>query len=531
MIEVTEIVDKILNDFLKDNKINYNCKKEYYPKYYFKDNSNEDELKIIKYLYENLIIDKKKYGNYSISFTFNYFELNFYDERSDFKFYYEKLFNYYINDYKSFYLFLNQFYQIINNNKEKINLWNFESKYNKFNKDDKIFFGNYISSFFYNHNLFEEETFYKEYTQTENIIKNFMLLEPNKDIFKKFDIIYNILNSELSKKKFLSFSNINCSKLFFNTLNGIEIHICSTLNKVKDYISYIKEIKNLDKNIMIYFYVNEFNKDICELLNNNEFNVIFTDKNTNCITKKNNEFWFLINEKNTIDNFLDCNLKVLKENEINFSFLKIGFLDKYNGHIIKINENIFNLEFYKKISGMKTFISFDEFNDDNIKKNFEILIKSKNCSLSFIIFKNEYELLSNVLKKYFDNSPIQDLNKDILYIGKYNYLFYLIENNYSSIIDIIYLKKDLNNQNNEKLNNYIKRDFYEFPCNQLYIIKQLNEKIPQFKKIIICKKRNYNRLLNSFYILKKKLHSLYKKTILLNISKFLSQKVIIKIEN
>ena len=197
MIEVTEIVDKILNDFLKDNKINYNCKKEYYPKYYFKDNSNEDELKIIKYLYENLIIDKKKYGNYSISFTFNYFELNFYDERSDFKFYYEKLFNYYINDYKSFYLFLNQFYQIINNNKEKINLWNFESKYNKFNKDDKIFFGNYISSFFYNHNLFEEETFYKEYTQTENIIKNFMLLEPNKDIFKKFDIIYNILNSEL----------------------------------------------------------------------------------------------------------------------------------------------------------------------------------------------------------------------------------------------------------------------------------------------------------------------------------------------
>ena len=77
MIEVTEIVDKILNDFLKDNKINYNCKKEYYPKYYFKDNSNEDELKIIKYLYENLIIDKKKYGNYSISFTFNYFELKF----------------------------------------------------------------------------------------------------------------------------------------------------------------------------------------------------------------------------------------------------------------------------------------------------------------------------------------------------------------------------------------------------------------------------------------------------------------------
>ena len=43
---------------------------------------------------------------------------------SDFRFYYEKLFTYYINDYKSFNLFLNQFYQIINYNKEKINLWN-----------------------------------------------------------------------------------------------------------------------------------------------------------------------------------------------------------------------------------------------------------------------------------------------------------------------------------------------------------------------------------------------------------------------
>ena len=530
MSEVTEIVDKVLNDFLKDNSINYNCKKEYYPKYYFKDNSIEDELKLIKYLYDNLIIDKTKYEHYSISFHFKYFEFNFYNQMSDFRFYYEKLFTYYINDYKSFNLFLNQFYQIINYNKEKINLWNFEAKYNKYNKDDKLLFGNYITSFFLNHKLFEEETFYKEYIQTENLINNFMLLEPNKDLFKKFDIIYNILNTELSKKQFLSFSNINCSKLLFNTINGIEIHICSTLDKIKDYISYIKEIKNLDKTIIIYFYVNEFNKDICELLNNNEFNVIFSDKNSNSVTKKNNEFWFLVNENNDIYNFLDCNLYILKENKINFSCLKFGFLHIHNGHLIKINENIYNMEFYKKIYNMKTFISFDDFNDDNIKKSFEILIKSKNCSLSFIIFKNENELLSNILKKYFDNFTI-NLNKDILYIGIYDYLFYLIENNYSSIIDIIYLKKDLKNQNKEKLSNYIKRDFYEFPCNKLYIVKNLYEEIPQFKDIIICKKRNYKRLLTTFCILNKKYHLLYKKTILINISQFLSQKLIIKIED
>ena len=238
----------------------------------------------------------------------------------------------------------------------------------------------------------------------------------------------------------------------------------------------------------------------------------------------------MVNENNDIYNFLDCNLYILKENKINFSCLKFGFLHKHNGHLIKINENIYNMEFYKKIYNMKTFISFDDFNDDNIKKSFEILIKSKNCSLSFIIFKNENELLSNILKKYFDNFTI-NLNKDILYIGIYDYLFYLIENNYSSIIDIIYLKKDLKNQNKEKLSNYIKRDFYEFPCNKLYIVKNLYEEIPQFKDIIICKKRNYKRLLTTFCILNKKYHLLYKKTILINISQFLSQKLIIKIED
>ena len=63
---------------------------------------------------------------------------------------------------------------------------------------------------------------------------------------------------------------------------------------------------------------------------------------------------------------------------------------------------------------------------------------------------------------------------------------YLIENNFSWIIDIIYLKKNLNNQNKETLNNYIKREFYEFPCNKLYIIKNLYEEMPQFKEIIVC---------------------------------------------
>ena len=102
-----------------------------------------------------------------------------------------------------------------------------------------------------------------------------------------------------------------------------------------------------------------------------------------------------------------------------------------------------------------------------------------------MIFNNKFELLLEVLKKDFDNFS-RDLNKDILYIGIYDYLFYLIENNFSWIIDIIYLKKNLNNQNKETLNNYIKRELHEFPCNKLYIIKNLYEEMPQFTEIIVC---------------------------------------------
>ena len=57
-------------------------------------------------------------------------------------------------------------------------------------------------------------------------------------------------------------------------LNGVEIHICSPQEKIPMYISYIKEIKNLDENIKIYFYVNILNKEICELLKENNCNNI-----------------------------------------------------------------------------------------------------------------------------------------------------------------------------------------------------------------------------------------------------------------
>ena len=469
----------------------------------------------------------------SITVSLNLVELCFYSQRTSFTFFHEKIFNYFIKDIKSFNYFMDGLYNLIQIHKEKIDLWGIEPKYNKFNIDDKVLYGNIFKSFLIENELFKEESFYKYYKNSDSSIYEFMILSPNKDLFKKFDIVYNISKSMLANKKYLAFFYINTSKLLFKMLNGIEIHICSPQEKIPIYISYIKEIKNLNENIKIYFYVNILNKEVCELLKENNCNVIFSDNDSKFILQNyNKELWFLINnERDDTYMYLDKYFNILKENNVNIQNIKFGFLSKYNGYLVKINENLYNLEYYKKIKGMKTLISFEDFNDDIIKKNFDILIKGENISLSNNIFKLENEILLNIFEKYINKYQL-NLNKTIFYLGKYEYLFYLIENGFSRILNSIYLKKDLNKENETKLNYYIKKDFYEFPCDELYIVNNFSENnFNSLKENIICKKRNYKRLLPVLFVLKNKIHDLYKKPILINLSKFLSQKLIVKIEN
>ena len=529
-----ELAKKIIKEFTSKNNIKYKTEKQLsssYPKYIFIDNSIEIDLKFIQFFYENMNFTVDNY--ISITIALNLVEFCFYSQRTSFTFLHEKLFNCFIKDIKSYNYFMDELYKLIQINKEKIDLWGIEPKYNKFNIDDKILYGNILKSFLIENELFKEESFYKHYKNSNSSINDFMMLPLNKDLFKKFDIIYNISGSILANKKYLAFFYINNSKLLFNMINGVEIHICSPQEKIQLYISYIKEIKNLNENIKFYFYVNILNKEVCELFKEDNFNIIFSDNNSKFILQNNNkELWFLNNnERDDIHIYLDKYFNILKENNINIQIIKFGFLSKYNGYLVKINENLYNLEFYKKIKGMKTLISFEDFNDNIIKNNFDILIKGENISLSNTIFKLENENLSNVFEKYI-NKYQQSVNKTIFYLGKYEYLFYLIENGFNRILNIIYLKKDLNKENDIKLKNYIKKDFYEFPCDELYIVNNFSENnFNLFKETIICKKRNYNRLLPLLLVLKNKMHDLYKKPILINLSKFLSQKLIVKIEN
>ena len=87
---------------------------------------------------------------------------------------------------------MNDFYEIIQIFKEKIDLWGVEPKYNIFNKDDKTLFGNLFSKFLINHELFVEQTFNEQYNKKENLIYNFLNYPINKDLFKKFDVINDI---------------------------------------------------------------------------------------------------------------------------------------------------------------------------------------------------------------------------------------------------------------------------------------------------------------------------------------------------
>jgi len=529
-----ELAKKIINDFTHENNIKYKTEKRLsssYPKYIFLDNSIEIDLKFINYFYENMNFTVENY--ISITICLNLIELCFYSQRTSFTFLHDKLFNCFIKDFKSYYFFMNELYKLIQIHKEKIDLWGIEPKYNSFNIDDKILYGNILKTFLIENELFNEESFYKNYKNSDSSINDFMMLSPNEDLFKQFDIVYNISGSILANKKYLAFFYINTSKLLFNKLNCNEIHICSPDDKIPMYISYINKIKNLNKNLKIYFYVNILNKEVCELLKDNNFNVIFSDSNSKIVLQKfDNELWFLNNnEIHDTYIYIDKYFNILKVNNINFHSIKFGFLSNYNGYLIKLNNNLYNLEYFKKIKGMKTLISFEDFSEEKIKNNFDILIKGENNPLSNTIFKLENENLLNVFNKYI-NKYQNNLNKTILYLGKYEYLFYLIENGFIGILNKIYLKKDLNKENEIKLDYYIKKDFYEFPCNELYIINNLSENnFNSLKENFICKKRNYKRLLPILFVLKSKIHSLYKKPILLNLSKFLSQKLIVKIEN
>ncbi len=270
-----ELAKKIIQEFTSKNNIKYKTEKQrisIYPKYIFIDNSIEIDLKFIQYFYENMNFTVD--NSISITVSLNLVELCFYSQRTSFTFFHEKIFNYFIKDIKSFNYFMDELYNLIQIHKEKIDLWGIEPKYNKFNIDDKVLYGNIFKSFLIENELFKEESFYKYYKNSDSSIYEFMMLSPNKDLFKKFDIVYNISKSMLANKKYLAFFYINTSKLLFKMLNGIEIHICSPQEKIPIYISYIKEIKNLDENIKIYFYVNILNKEICELLKENNCNNI-----------------------------------------------------------------------------------------------------------------------------------------------------------------------------------------------------------------------------------------------------------------
>ena len=136
----------------------------------------------------------------SITVSLNLVELCFYSQRTSFTFFHEKIFNYFIKDIKSFNYFMDELYNLIQIHKEKIDLWGIEPKYNKFNIDDKVLYGNIFKSFLIENELFKEESFYKYYKNSDSSIYEFMILSPNKDLFKKFDIVYNISKSILAKK-------------------------------------------------------------------------------------------------------------------------------------------------------------------------------------------------------------------------------------------------------------------------------------------------------------------------------------------
>ena len=68
----------------------------------------------------------------------------------------------------------------------------------------------------------------------------------------------------------------------------------------------------------------------------------------------------------------------------------------------------------------------------------------------------------------------------------------------------------------------VNKDVIEFPCNKVILNGSKDD-----EKTVVKYKRNYDRVLPVFFVIKKKMKKIYKRTILLNIIKFLTKKITI----
>jgi hypothetical protein len=311
----------------------------------------------------------------------------------------------------------------------------------------------------------------------------------------------------------------------------------TTITKIEPLIKKIKNIFKNDTDIILY--VNEYNTDLLFILFKEGYIshlIIKNDKDKNLLMLKNNKDLFIYydyNENNSTDKIIENEFTFINKYLNNyFNYMYLVFNKDYKIHKIKLGKNLNNFGFYIKDRVEQNYFNINEYKEE--KGNYSLYLYSKDNTLCYDIFNIKYPKFkylfslwlkhgNNIYPNINDhiNSPIAIKGYDLLIkcsnINKnkyYNKIFF----QESTEIDDDYILKQEFEKILDKKNSC-------FNTKNICIVDSLDN-YPDFiypsKLVKKYNKRGFNDLLPAFYLLYKKYPTLNRKTILLQLSYFMS---------
>ena len=525
MDEIIIIVNCSLNR--KKAKVNFDIEKKQFHIY---TNSIDDDINLCQYYIDN--ITQSTLANKSpITFILNSFTDKVISDNKIthlITFNINYLIDIYYTQYKNFFSFIQKFKKFYLQYEKKIDI-----KYDisSFINDDCyllfIIIMCYLSTdiSLININMYIEElsfsmkdVFIKANISNLNMLQNVSSLfsneQTNKELFYYFHEIYNT-NLFRNKKDFLVLNRITENKLVINpNFVALFLELCIS----KDYYTQIPQIINIFSNIhslnnKLILHINEYQRNFIELLVNKQIVFYIINDPINLyslyINYEQKFIWIGINVNKS--NIELINIITEIQSIIPIETVIISYI--YNRKRIKIKVDILTYQ-------IKVYKTIDNTNSLEISKEDILLCESIETYLPIELYAFNCYDVQTIIRIFIRNHHRNDLNSLVMFRSIKHFIIAveIIKNTASDIIVI----KNVKDKYYERFNEIVNKDVIEFPCNKLIVNGSKEE-----ERTVVKYKRNYNRVLPIFFVIKKKMNKIYKRTILLNIIKYLTKKITI----
>ena len=517
----------ILNGSLKHKKakVNFDIENKAYHIY---TNSIDEDINLCKYYIDN-IKESTLSNKGPISFILNSFTDKVISDNKIthlITFNINFLIDVYYTQYKTFFSFIQNFKKFYLQYEKKIDI-----KYDvsSFMNDDCyllfIIIMCYLSTdiSLININMYIEELslsmrdiFIKANVSNLNMLQNVSSLfsneQTNKELFYFFHEIYNT-NLFRNKKDYLVLNKITENKLIINpNFVGLFLELCIS----KDYYTQIPQIINIFSNVhsmnnKLILHINEYHRNFIDLLVNNQIVFYIINDPINLyslyINYEQKFIWIGINiNKSNIEL-----INIIKEIQSIIPIETVIIAYIYNSKRLKIKVDIltYQIKIYKANDNSLEITKEDILLCESIETYLPMELYAFNCY-------DVHCIIQNLLRNHHRN----DLNSLVMFRSIKHFItaVELIKNSSSDMIII----KNVKDKYYERFMEIVNKDVIEFPCNKVILNGSKDD-----EKTVVKYKRNYDRVLPVFFVIKKKMKKIYKRTILLNIIKFLTKKITI----